>query len=457
MPQFGFQGMRWDAGVGLYDDNARYYDPATGGFLTQDPAGQGPNPYLFDGNDPVDNTDPSGESYRPWWAAEALAGGLGGSPPQPVPQITNTGGSYDSGQSDNGDGFGDVGSGGDFGTTPTDLEPGGSGFSPLVPEGFPVTQQIAPNVGQPFQYTPNLTQPDNYSSINDQFQLVSPFHMELVDLVGAEKYNSFYSQHFFTSSSDDGYQLAQDYATYNNLAFPPSDPNQVSISAVTASQATAGEIGYQLNHGGIVTQPEYDAYQAALVASGQSFSPVVNAVGNIAAAAAATESPSSISQLLPGGAVDVATSLENNQYFFRGTTKGFPGGQQAQSIPVTYTSTNPAVATNYATAAETMFNEPGLVQIASAADLFDFPPLTSNSSLPMDFEIGFGVPPSTFSFLASTTVSAQQARDILSGMGYQLPSRIYSTFELNKAINIQTPALTTAEIQSFTFKARKVN
>ncbi len=61
-----YRGERFDANVGFYDLRARLYDPANGRFLTQDSfAGFGMDPrslhkYGYSHNDPINNSDPSG-------------------------------------------------------------------------------------------------------------------------------------------------------------------------------------------------------------------------------------------------------------------------------------------------------------------------------------------------------------------------------------------------------------
>jgi RHS repeat-associated protein len=58
---FGFAGQYADAESGLIYMRARYYDPATGQFLTRDPAfAQSGSFYGYAGNDPVNSIDPSG-------------------------------------------------------------------------------------------------------------------------------------------------------------------------------------------------------------------------------------------------------------------------------------------------------------------------------------------------------------------------------------------------------------
>ena len=62
-PGYQFAGQEFDSATGLYDDGARYYNPTTGRFLTEDPIGFASgqaNLYTYAGNDPVGFTDPTG-------------------------------------------------------------------------------------------------------------------------------------------------------------------------------------------------------------------------------------------------------------------------------------------------------------------------------------------------------------------------------------------------------------
>ncbi|MCI0711839.1 MAG: RHS repeat-associated core domain-containing protein [Chloroflexi bacterium] len=64
--KFGYTGQQYDAGTGLYFLRARYYDPAIGRFLSQDPylVNTGNpvelNRYVYTANNPVNYADPSG-------------------------------------------------------------------------------------------------------------------------------------------------------------------------------------------------------------------------------------------------------------------------------------------------------------------------------------------------------------------------------------------------------------
>ena len=61
--RFMFTGMEYDATTGIYYDHARYYDPTTGRFVSQDPKGFAAgdaNLYRYVGNATTAATDPSG-------------------------------------------------------------------------------------------------------------------------------------------------------------------------------------------------------------------------------------------------------------------------------------------------------------------------------------------------------------------------------------------------------------
>ncbi len=78
--RFKFAGMQYDSTTGLYYDHARYYDPNTGRFVSQDPKGFAAgdtNLYRYVSNSPTVLTDPSGRGF---WSglAGAVAGGVAG-------------------------------------------------------------------------------------------------------------------------------------------------------------------------------------------------------------------------------------------------------------------------------------------------------------------------------------------------------------------------------------------
>ena len=58
----GYTGQVRDAETGLGYFKARYYDPRTGGFLTEDSKQDGFNWMIYAGNNPINNTDPTGMS-----------------------------------------------------------------------------------------------------------------------------------------------------------------------------------------------------------------------------------------------------------------------------------------------------------------------------------------------------------------------------------------------------------
>ncbi len=58
---YRYTGQEFDPSIGLYNYRARFYDPQLGQFYAPDPAGQYNSPYIYVGNDPLSNIDPTGE------------------------------------------------------------------------------------------------------------------------------------------------------------------------------------------------------------------------------------------------------------------------------------------------------------------------------------------------------------------------------------------------------------
>ncbi|XZE43948.1 RHS repeat-associated core domain-containing protein [Pirellulaceae bacterium SH467] len=66
---FGYTGRDWDSDIGMQYNRARWYDPQTGRWLSQDPIGFAAgdaNLYRYVGNGPTSATDPSGLAET-WW------------------------------------------------------------------------------------------------------------------------------------------------------------------------------------------------------------------------------------------------------------------------------------------------------------------------------------------------------------------------------------------------------
>lgn len=75
----GFPGQYFDSESGLYYNVRRYYDPASGRYLQNDPIGQGGglNPYVYAGGNPISNIDPNGSLCLSNAEIQAISFGIG--------------------------------------------------------------------------------------------------------------------------------------------------------------------------------------------------------------------------------------------------------------------------------------------------------------------------------------------------------------------------------------------
>ncbi len=71
---FGYCGEYQDEETGFVYLRGRYYDPATERLITEDPMKDGGNWYAYCGNDPVNNTDPSGCMYYTTQTDDLISG-----------------------------------------------------------------------------------------------------------------------------------------------------------------------------------------------------------------------------------------------------------------------------------------------------------------------------------------------------------------------------------------------
>ncbi len=80
--RFAFQGREWDAGAGLYQFRARWYDPVTRQFTSADPLGFAAgdaNTRRFVANNPLSGTDPTGMTVVAEYAKQVKEGIRAGS------------------------------------------------------------------------------------------------------------------------------------------------------------------------------------------------------------------------------------------------------------------------------------------------------------------------------------------------------------------------------------------
>jgi hypothetical protein len=109
-------------------------------------------------------------------------------------------------------------------------------------------------------------------------------------------------------------------------------------------------------------------------------------------------------------------------FYYRGTTREWPGSEALQSLNLTPVTTDPLIATLFALESS-RFGE-GVVYLclkSEVAEMID----SGNVLSELERELVIGVSPKEFAErLVAITIEAQSARTILAEMGYELPARI---------------------------------
>ena len=110
-------------------------------------------------------------------------------------------------------------------------------------------------------------------------------------------------------------------------------------------------------------------------------------------------------------------------YYFRGTTRysgdvPYEGNPATLDLGTTSTSTQPGVATVFATVAQTELGGTGVVYIFSSASLANVSGGGGNVLRVLEFEVGFNILPTEIVQYAIITITASDARNILRSMGF---------------------------------------
>ncbi|MFJ4678444.1 polymorphic toxin-type HINT domain-containing protein [Kitasatospora sp. NPDC088783] len=148
------------------------------------------------------------------------------------------------------------------------------------------------------------------------------------------------------------------------------------------------------------------------------------------------------------GATPVLVHNDCGQPVFRGTTTGFSGSPGTQRVGITPTSSDPGVATIFATHSE-QFGD-SVVQIATPSDLSGV--ATYEGYIASEAEVGVELSPGDFARRASIEIPASVARGILGRMGISVPSRI-GVEDLSPLL-ANTPKLTSEQVSQFIGEAR---
>lgn len=147
----------------------------------------------------------------------------------------------------------------------------------------------------------------------------------------------------------------------------------------------------------------------------------------------------------------LAVTHADGAWYFRGTSAGFPGSRALQEIGVTSVSTDPVVATIFAT--ESNSYGIGVVHIAAAHDLPGVRIIPGNVLAEIECEAGVELHPAEFARRATHTIAAEQARTILRELGIAVPSIIRGPAGVDAALK-SLSRLNQEQVRQFVDAAR---
>ncbi|MFE3559711.1 putative T7SS-secreted protein [Streptomyces sp. NPDC059193] len=140
----------------------------------------------------------------------------------------------------------------------------------------------------------------------------------------------------------------------------------------------------------------------------------------------------------------------DDEHLFRGTTPGFEGSPGMQRAGVTPMSSDPGVATVFATHSEPFAGGDAIVQLVSHRALRDVE--IYEGYIAREMEVPVGLTPAEVTARSAIQIPSSTAREILSDMGIVVPRKI-GISDLNPALEVHVQKLTPEQIAQFVREA----
>lgn len=180
-------------------------------------------------------------------------------------------------------------------------------------------------------------------------------------------------------------------------------------------------------------------------------------IGNIDTVAMANLSPTQLGALRAAGLSDleIAGQIQTlvDVQLFRGTTPGFPGNPGLQRLGITPASTDPAIATVFATESNTISGH-GVVFTGPMNSFAEGAIDIGSNRLTLEREVQVNMSAQNFEAQASTQIPVNLARKVLSDMGvYEIPAAINTTEQQTQILESLKP-MSPSQIQEFLRRAK---